>query len=195
MIKYVLFIAFILMLLHNNSFSNEPENEALVVIIYPHFFNNTRTLISKIDSIINQNNPKEEFFIYVSNELSPSTYFERDLLFDLMDKLSFSYGNLVPNYPFDIENIHKNENYLNLISNENISTISYAFFTPREFWDFLSGENKRKSLNNMSYELGIIPKRILEKEKKVVVNVYFPENTSPEYFQEIDNVQFNLNEI
>jgi hypothetical protein len=195
MSKFVLFIVFVLMLLHNYSFSNEPEDEALVVIIYPHFFNNTRTLISKIDSIVNHNSPENEFFIYVSNELSPSTYFDRDLLFDLMDKLSFSYGNLVPNYSFDIENINKNENYLKLINNENISAISYAFFTPREFWDFLSGENKRKSLNNMSYELGIIPKKVLDKGKKVSINVYLPKNTSPENFQDIENVQFNLNEI
>jgi hypothetical protein len=193
--KYISLISIVFILFTNNSFSNEKDENAFVVIIYPHFFNNTRTLISTIDSIINHTNPMEEFFIYVSNELNPSTYFERDLLFDLMDKLSFSYGNLVPNYSFDIKNINKNENYLNLINNENINTISYAFFTPREYWDFLSGENKRKSLNNKIYELGIIPKKVLDKGKKVNVNVYLPKNTSPENFQDIENVQFNLNEI
>lgn len=184
------------MLFTSTSFSNEAENEALVIVIYPHFFNNTRTLISEIDSIINHNASEENFFIYVSNELNPSTYVERDLLFDLMDKLSVAYGNLVPNYLFDINNIIQNKQYSELVNDEVFKVVTYAFFIPNHFLEYLSS-NKRKSLAriNDDYEFGVIPKEIFNQDKEVFLNLYFPENTSPKNHPQIDNVLVNLKEI
>ena len=168
-------IAFVLFLSCNFSFANiEAEDSSInIIVIYPHFYSNTRTLIHSLDSIMNTCDD-DKFFVYVSSEFNPRIYSKTAQIPDFIKEISVSYGDLVPNFKFDEKNIRENLVYKKLLSEENIDTLNYFFFIPVNYVDYYIKAIKKGDLNAKSNYLGIIPKSKIQMLENINITIYFP---------------------
>jgi len=150
-----------------------------ILILYPHFFKNTRTLIGKVDSIFSKSD-KSEMFVFISNEYN-TLFFTGEAIFpEVKRKLSIMAGNLVPDYKFDQKAILKNPDYQALLEKSENVSFTYHFFIPAGYWEHWE-ENKKKDISSIAYEFGIIPKKLIQRNKVSAVSIYLPKGQDTDF--------------
>ncbi len=169
-------------------------NNINVIIIYPHFFENTRTLLHSLDSIT-KTFIDNKFFVYLSSEFNPLIYSEVNQIPDFIKEVSVMYGDLVPNFKLDEKNIRENSFYKGLLSVENIDTLNYFFFIPNDYFQHYDNALKKGNVNAKLNYLGIIPKQKISPEIYLDITIYFPKGTIPKREIIINKKSIKIKEI
>lgn len=167
------------------------EGRAQVIIIYPHFFNNTRTLINTVDNIL-ADTMIENVFIYLSNEYSPSFFYTLEEASYLRQNLAMLSGNLAPDFNFDIKKIISDSHYKMMTDSIPPDQLDYHFFIPDTYWQYI--DKQSSSPHQLIYELGIIPKTIIQNKTFNNPNIYFPETDNRKRNIEAD-INIRIKEI
>ena len=155
-------------------FCNGQNYKTEVLVIYPHFFKNTRTLIKTIDSIYTKSD-STQLLLFISNEYNPTFYFGKDGVNEVKNKLSYMSGNLVPDFKYDIDTIINHSLFKDYLANEDLNPLSFHFFIPGEYLEFWNNNKDKFRGLAVTNEFGIIPKYLIVRDQVAEINIYFPQ--------------------
>ncbi len=176
--------------------SYSADQHASVIIIYPHFFRNKRTLVREIDKQIKSTRERNgKFMIYVASEFNPQIFTSEHDDELIRKTLAQMYGNLVPSFNNDLLNVAKDKNLTELQNLEYLVSMDYSFFVPAVFWkEFEKNFLSETEINNGGNFL--IPKDILQRSlPSVSIKLFFPRNSNHIESKDFFNQECQIHEI
>lgn len=169
-----------------------------VMVVYPHFFQNKRTLTRMIDEKMKKMKEQNgKYLIYLASEFNSKIFKTEDDREVILQTIAQMYGNLIPSFTSDYQQLlTASGNYLNKLNNSKyLVSAEYSFFVPSQFWpefrEKFLGDIDVNNQGNM-----IIPKSFVENSlPQTSINLYFPEGSTHVKPGKINNYQCNVSEI